>query len=356
MALYLARAGSNGEHEKRFLEDKRIYFTWREMSRDLKEAKDLEGFYALFREVYPDAPAGRVKNHARQACQFCRCMEKGDWVVLPSRVNPTLHFGKVAGDCEFDPKAAEGYHNSRRVDWFELDVPRERFDQDLLYSLGAFLTFCRIQRNNAEARIKEMAGNGWKVPVGSKARLAANAADEAEETEIEAETEGAAVINLEATAYEQIARLILARFKGHGLAALVKAILESEGYTVFQPPEGPDHGVDLLAAPGAMGFGQPRLCVQVKSQEGPVERVVLDQLIGTMQNHNAQHGLLVSWGGFKQTIERERAAQFFRVRLWNRDELIRALLANYEKLDPAIKAELPLKRFWMVAADEEAGD
>ena len=69
--------------------------------------------------------------------------------------------------------------------------------------------------------------------------------------------------------------------------------------------------------------------------------------------HNAPHGLLVSWGGFKQTIERERAAQFFRVRLWNRDDLIRALLANYDKIDPVVKAELPLKRFWMVAADED---
>jgi restriction system protein len=350
MALYLARAGRTGEHEKRFLEDGRIYFTWSGFNRDLNEAKDLNGFYTLFGEVYPDATRGRMQNHARQAYQFCRCMNKGDWVVLPSRTNPTLHFGKITGECKFDPKAADSYYNSRKIEWFKLDVPRERFDQDLLYSFGAFLTFCRIQRNNAEARVKEMEANDWKVPSGSHARLAANDPDE---TEVEAETESEAVINLESTAYEQIARLILARFKGHGLASLVKAILESEGYTVFQPPEGPDHGVDLLAAPGSMGFGQPRLCVQVKSQEGPVERVVLDQLIGTMQNHGAHHGLLVSWGGFKQTIERERAAQFFRVRLWNRDDLIRALLANYEKLDPTIRAELPLKRFWMVAADEE---
>ena len=165
--------------------------------------------------------------------------------------------------------------------------------------------------------------------------------------------EPSAGVDLESTAYEQIARLIIARFKGHGLARIVKAILEAEGYTVFQPPEGPDNGVDLLAAPGAMGFGQPRLCVQVKSSEGPVERVVLDQLLGAMQNHSAQHGLLVSWGGFKSTIERERAAQFFRVRLWNREDLIRALLDNYDKIDATVKAELPLKQFWMVAGAEE---
>ena len=181
---------------------------------------------------------------------------------------------------------------------------------------------CRIKRNNAEARTKEMAANNWHVPSHSKATLEA-------EIEDDEENASAGTIDLEATAYDQISKLILARFKGHGLAGLVRAILESQGYTVYQPPEGPDHGVDLLAAQGGLGFGQPRICVQVKSGESPIERVILDQLVGTMQNHQAQHGLLVSWGGFKQTIEKERAAQFFRVRLWNRDDLITNLLAAY---------------------------
>ena len=348
MALYLARAGRSGEYEKRFLDTGKIYFTWGEFNRDLNEAKELKDFYRLFAEIYPDNEKAKVQNNSRQAYLFCHGMTKGDWVVLPSKFNPTLHFGKITGPCEFDAKAPDRYRNSRSVEWFAMDVPRDRFDQDILYSFGAFLTFCRIKRNNAEARVKEMAANGWKVPASSKAQLSKTESDDPE-----ADTEATAVVNLETTAYEQIARLIVARFKGHGLANLVKAILEAEGYTVYQPPEGPDHGVDLLAGPEALGFGQPRICVQVKSTEGPVERTVLDQLIGAMQIHNAPQGLLVSWGGFKQTIERERAAQFFRVRLWNRDDLIRALLGNYDKIDPVVKAELPLKRFWMVAADED---
>jgi len=87
-----------------------------------------------------------------------------------------------------------------------------------------------------------------------------------------------------------------------------------------------------------LGFGQPRLCVQVKSQDSPVERVVLDQLIGNMQNFHAEQGLLVSWSGFKQTIEKERASQFFRVRLWSRNDLIENLLAAYDKLDEDLRS------------------
>jgi DNA-binding transcriptional MocR family regulator len=54
--------------------------------------------------------------------------------------------------------------------------------------------------------------------------------------------------------------------------------------------------------------------------------------------------------GFKQTIEKERASQFFRVRLWNRDDLITNLLASYDQLDEEVRNKLPLKRLWCVSA------
>jgi len=81
--------------------------------------------------------------------------------------------------------------------------------------------------------------------------------------------------------------------------------------------------------------------------------VVLDQLIGTMQNFHADQGLLISWGGFKQSVEKERASQFFRVRLWTRNDLIENLLAHYDTLDEGIRSELPLKRIWTIANQEE---
>jgi restriction system protein len=119
--------------------------------------------------------------------------------------------------------------------------------------------------------------------------------------------------------------------------------------------EGSDKGIDLLAAPGPMGFGQPRLCVQVKSGDSPVDRPTLDQLIGAMQNVQAEHGLLVSWGGFKATISKEEEAQFFKVRLWNQGDLIEELLEHYDRLDTDIRVDLPLKLIWTVAIPDEDG-
>ncbi len=137
------------------------------------------------------------------------------------------------------------------------------------------------------------------------------------------------------------------------MARLVNAILEAQGYTTHVSPEGPDKGIDILAAPGPMGFGEPRICVQVKSGDTPLDTPTLNQLIGSMQNVQAQQGLFVSWGGFKGSVDKEKANQFFRVRLWDRDDLIEELLNNYEKLDDSIRAELPLKRIWTVAYSDE---
>ena len=118
---------------------------------------------------------------------------------------------------------------------------------------------------------------------------------------------------------------------------------------IHKSPVGADKGVDILAAPAPMGFGEPRICVQVKSSDSPLDRPTLDQLIGTMQNMNAQYGLLVSWGGFKSSVEKEKASQFFRVRLWDQNDLIDNFLEHYDDLDEEIRAEIALKRMWALS-------
>jgi restriction system protein len=64
-------------------------------------------------------------------------------------------------------------------------------------------------------------------------------------------------------------------------------------------------------------------------------------------------GLLVTWGGFKSSVDREIPNQFFRVRLWDQDDLIEQLLAAYESLPDDLRAEIPLKRVWTIAAQDD---
>jgi len=345
MALWLVRAGRHGEHEAKFLADNRLYLTWSELDRDLSKLSSRTELDALLAEVYPDATPALRRNNAGQIWTFSHRMQPGDWVIVPSKSKPVLNVAEITGPYVFQAAAEDAYYHYRAVKWVGRDVPRSTFSQDLLYSLGAIMTICQIERNDAEKRVRAMAAAGWKPEAPSgKVAVGSAAAPEAGETD---------AVDLEQLARDQIARLIIQRFKGHAMERLVEAVLKAQGYTTYHSPMGADKGVDLLAAPGPLGFGHPRICVQVKSSDSPVDHPTLSQLLGTMHSVQADQGLLVSWGGFKSSVEKETAQHFFRVRLWNQADLVSQILEHYDRLDEEIRAELPLKRIWTVAAQEE---
>ncbi len=341
MSIWLIRAGKYGEYEEKFLEENRSYVTWDQLNRNVGLMTDKGQLIKALGEIYGDSTPRRLSNWASQIWPFAHTMKKGDLVVMPSKFQPSIYIGEITGDYHFENNGPAPFFHWRDVKWVEDPVPRSHFGQDLLYSFGAFSTICRIHRNNAENRIKTMQSKGWK-PESMAAVIAPQNDEEVE-----------SFSDLETIASDQIAKVIRAKFKGHRLALLVDAILRAQGYTTRVSPEGPDGGVDILAGTGSLGFGNPRLCVQVKSQDEPIDAPTVSQLRGTMSTVHATEGLFVAWGGFKSTVYKAEAQSFFSVRLWTQKELIEAILANYEALDEDLKAELPLKRIWTVTISEE---
>lgn len=347
MALWLVRAGGHGEHERRFMEDGRIYLTWENLTEsDLSAIPDYDGIKQLLVQKYPGELIRRIGNWSGQVWAFALAMKPGDWVVVPRKSSGTIAVGAINSGYTFDPATDTMYRHYRTVQWLNTDVPRSAFDQDLLYSFGAIMTICEIKRNDAEKRVRAMATKGWQsVPVTSTlpAPNGGGTASPAESVEVD----------LEQLARDSIAKLIIQKFMGHGMARLVEAVLKAQGFTTYRSPEGADKGIDLLAAGGAFGFERPRICVQVKSGDTPADRPEFTQLIGAMQSVGADQGLFVSWSGIKLTVVREVPTQFFKVRVWNANDLIDQLLSNYDKLDEDIKAELPLKRIWTLATPDD---
>lgn len=345
MALWLVRGGKQGEHEERFFSTNRIFLTWDNLgTTDLESAKTYDDIRAMATKLMPGSSSRRIGNTAGQWWAFTLGMKPGDLVIMPRKHKAMFALAEVAGPLHYDKDAEVFYWHSRSVNWLIKDLPRASFDQDLLYSLGAIMTICEIKRNDAEKRVREVVKSGFKQESGKPAKPSV-------EGRQDEETAGA--VNLEEMARDQIARAIIMKFKGHGMAQLVEAVLVAQGYKTYISPPGPDKGVDILAAPGSLGFGSPRICVQVKSSESPVDSPTLNQLIGSMQNVQADQGLLVSWGGFKISVEQQRAAQFFKVRLWNQEDLIDEIQKNYDKLDPNLRAELPLKQIWTLAGQDD---
>ena len=338
MTIWLMRAGSHGEYEQKFIQESRVYVTRDALDVNLADLKQRAELTDVMIQRHPDMKPKAIQNWVSQIWPFAHEIKRGDLVVLPLKTRPAVHIGEVIGDYQREPKGPNPFYHWRQVSWVAEGVPRSHFGKDLLFTFGAFRTICRVQRNNAEQRITVMRANGWKPEtITSVARATV--------PDVTSECKG-----LEDLAYDQIARLIIARFKGHDFARLVETILKALGYWTHRSPEGADGGVDIFAGLGTFGFGKPCLCVQVKSGDAPVDRPTVDKLLGAVTKFGAQGGLFVSWGGFKANVQKELAPSIFRVRLWTRKELLEQLFANYDKLGERMKAELPLKRAWMIAS------
>jgi restriction system protein len=230
-------------------------------------------------ERYTDTKPKAIQNWVSQLWPFAHEMKRGDLVVLPLKTQPAIYIGEVIGDYHAEPKGPNPFYHWRQVKWAAQGVPRSHFGKDLLFTFGAFLTICRVQRNNAEQRITAMRANGWKAEtITSAAKTPAPVTDDtAEDTD------------LEELARDQIARIITARFKGHDLTRLVETIVE------------------------------------VKSGNAPIDRPTVDKLLGAITKFGAQEGLFVSWNGFKPNVQKDLAPSFFRVRLWTQKELLEQL-------------------------------
>lgn len=344
MAVWLVRAGGHGEYQDKFLNEKRIYVTWDKLDVNLAKLHDRNVLIAAMQERYPDSKEKKLINHASQVWPFAHEMQKGDWIVLPLKHQRAIQIGEVMGDYYFEPTGPTPFFHWRAVKWIGEAIPRSHFGKDLLNTFGAFLTICRVQKNDAEARLKAMQQNGWKPE--SIAQVVVPLAPSAEADEVPDP-------DLEERARDGIARLILSCFKGNELTRLVEGILRAQGYTTWRSVGGADGGADILAGAGPLGFGSPRLVVEVKSEQIPIDRPTVDKLLGSVTKFGANEGLFVSWSGFKNNVQKELAGSFFRVRLWSQTELLDALYEVYDRLDPDLRAELPLKQIWAVALPDE---
>jgi len=340
MALWLVRAGKSGEYEDLALSSGRALIGFDEVP-DMSSVNSKEELLEVLREAYPDSRKNAISNFRGQLWAFLNRIQAGDLVVLPLKTRSVIAVGRVTGSYEYKSENPEGARHTRPVDWIRTDIPRSSLDQDLLYSIGAFMTVCQIWRNNAEERMRALV-EGKPIPQQSGK----------ESGEYAVEEEQSVPLDLDEFASDQIRSYISKKFRGHELTRLVTEVLKAQNYKVLMSPVGRDGGVDIIAGRGSMGFDQPRLCVQVKSSDTPVDVTVLRELKGVMDDFKADQGLLVSWGGFKQSVLNESRRRFFEIRLWDAGDLVNAILEHYDQLSKDLQAELPLKRIWALVLEE----
>jgi len=336
--IWLVRGGRNGEQELEAIEEGKVLLGFTEVH-DLRKFKDRDAILAHLEEVMPAASQNALRNFASQLNQFAHRMNIGDLVVMPRKGASTVAMGEVLGEYEYSADSAAKHW--RAAKWLNEAVSRDTLKPDLRHSLNALMTVCEITRNAAAERIEEVLRSGRDPGI-----LSGRAGRSPAPTDVVEGEPPDAGLDIESLAKQQIASIVRSEFAGHDLANLVAEILRAEGYRTRLSPPGPDGGVDILAAGGMLGLGEDRICVQVKSGDGTANHDVVLRLLGAVANTQASTGLLVSLAGVNAPAQRELERNFFKLRLWDEDDLVRALCRTYGALDDTTRARIPLKQIW----------
>ena len=282
---------------------------------------------------YPDESKNTISNYLGQLYKFVMSMKNGDKVILPSKIAPGRYYvGIISGDCICKLENAP-YTHTRKVKWQKESLNKTDLDEDIVHSLGAYLTIFSLTDEQEQRIFKR-----------KTTKVQPKQSDDDDEDEPDT--------NIEEESRDQITNRILHKFKGAGMQDVVASILKAKGFSTYVS-RGADKGIDVLASNGELGFGGTKICVQVKTENTPIEHSVLRDLEGTMRNVGADYGLLVSWSGFRSSIDSEVRDKFFTIKFWDHKKIVDEFLANYDNLDEEIKMKVPLKRIWVIDDQSE---
>ena len=346
MSVWIVRHGVNGEHEDWALTHSRAAVGFDEVA-DLIPATTKEQVRAAVNTAFPADPAMRQVNYTGQLWAMRGGIKPGDLVIMPMKTTGKLALGICTSGYEYLSNETHHRRHTVGVDWKSQGVSRSGIKQDLLNTINGAMTVFQAKRHNAEERLRAVLDTGVD-PGGPEGDT-----NDGVTTLLQDEAvDPTPTITLGAIR-DRVTTFLVQNFREHRLTELVAAILSTEGYVCEVSPPGPDHGVDILAGRGPLGLDSPTLIVEVKSEPGPISSTVVRGLQGAMQQHRADHGLLVAWGGINGPAQREVRTDRLTLRVWDADEIVNRLLTSYDRLPEDMRARIPLKRVWVL--DEEPG-
>ena len=349
--FWTIRAGRVGERTEWALSNGLIGGGWLDIP-DLSPYKeDKDALRALVTEVYGGS-VNRVGNYTGQLWSMIHRIQVGDYMVLPIRATSQVAIGQVTRGYWYEASEPDESKRHRLgVKWIRTDISKTLIKQDLLYQLGSALTVFEIGNDDATYRLEQLL-NGNPDP-GARGALTSATQRTSIPSAADDIDEAAEPLNLEEVAQDEIAKRLQEDFKGHELSDLVTALLEAEGFTCRNSPPGADGGVDVLAGMGPLGMDSPKLVVQVKSQNSAVSDTVLQQLNGAIHRYQADQALLVTFGGVTAPARTYLEAQYFNIRVWTLDDILRSIYTHYSVLPNELKARLPLKQIWVPITSAE---
>lgn len=333
MTLWMVRSASGGRLADEFVEKGLVALGAAPVG-DLAQFSGKQALLDALKAERPDFKQGRLQAAASQWIRFRDEVQRGDRVVTYDSSRRVYHVGTIASDYRHQPGTIADFQHYRAVDW-EGEVERDALSSRARNSLGSTLTLFRLPDDVAEEILRALSGQPAPQPGPEEP-------EESEDQDEDALLEGYRARALEITK-DRINRL-----DWRELEQLVAGVLRSMGYKTRVSREGSDLGIDILASPDGFGFESPRIIVEVKHRSGTaIGSKEIRNLVGG--RHASDKGLFVSTGGFTKDARYESERANIPLMLWDLDDLVQALVENYDNADQETRALIPLTRlFWPV--------
>ena len=287
-----------------------------------------EAYKNEYIRAYPNAKKGSVATGAGMLYRFSCEMQKGDYIVFPSKIDRKINIGIVESDY-FHDDAAAMYPNQRKVKWLR-HLPRTAFSQGALYEVGSALSFFQV-KNYSDEFLKALDRN-----------FTGNCL-ESEPDETVARTAEEIIESTKDFILKELSK----RLKGYALEEFIADLLQAMGYRTTLSPHGGDNGVDITAYKDEL---PPRLVVQVKSQDGDIKETTIQSLKGAMRE--GDYGVFITLSDYTKNAQKYLDNTPI-IRGINGTELVDLILKYYDKLSEQYKRIIPLKMVYIPIAVEE---
>jgi restriction system protein len=332
--MWMVRSGG-GDYVADFKERGIVSVGWKDAGS--LENLSREQIIERVRKTWPSDKPKKVLMSGSQLDKIVNVMKPGDRVITYDPSKRIYSVGKIVGGYEFDEAAENILANRRKVEW-QNEIDRDQLSVPSKNSLGSTLTIFEVpEKTEQEIDALIRGGTTSRFPE----QFATNEADADIQNILD---------DIQAKAREFIKDRI-AELDWDELQQLVAGLLRSMGYKTKVSPQGSDRGKDIVASPDGFGFEQPRIVVEVKHRP--------NQTMGSQEirsylggRHKDDRGLYVSTGGFSKDAKYEADRASIPLTLMDIEELVDAVIENYERMDVATRTILPLNRIYWPRAEE----
>ncbi|MDI2091649.1 restriction endonuclease [Commensalibacter oyaizuii] len=309
-----------------------------------------DDFKFKLKEIEPNSSDASIRSQIGSVYRFVHEIKIGDYIIYPCKADRLIYIGQITSDYYYDNNKQndnddhELYPNKRAVKWLMNNgIPRSQFPQNILNTIGSFMTLFEI-KDEAALYFSELlstnCNNLSKQILPSPQDYTETSIDENEDEEIIKDT-----VNITQQSTEDfIIKRLYKKLSPTEFEFFIAHLLECMGYVARVTQQSRDGGVDIIVHKDQLGFEPPIIKVQCKHTTDKSTLPQINQLLGTLSQN--EYALFVNLGSYTSDAK-QKALNESRLRLIDGQEIVKLIYNFYDSFLPKYRVIIPLKQVFI---------